>query len=158
MVTCDIPLKSNFHTSSMTSGPLLPFLKCLLLDSIIISSFIISLQLTCSDVELEDRGQKKRRQKNNMKKRIREEKYEVQDSKWWTTEEFEETEGKGEKLANLKLCWNLCRHISRNIYTSPSHMSKNHCHFTALNHFCVFLHMTPHSTSTEYCLSSNKLE
>lgn len=59
MVTCDIPLKSNFHTSSMTSGPLLPFLKCLLLDSIIISSFIISLQLTCSDVELEDGGQKK---------------------------------------------------------------------------------------------------
>lgn len=30
-----------------------------------------------------------------MKKRVAEgEKYEVQDSKWWTTEESEETEGK----------------------------------------------------------------
>lgn len=150
MVTCDIPLKSNFHTSSMTSGPLLPFLKCLLLDSFIISSFYSAIDmLRCGTWR---RRTEKRRGKNNMKKRVREgEKYEVQDSKWLTTEEFEETEGKGEKLANLKLCWNLWRHINRNIYTSLSfHMSKNHHHFIALDHFYVFMHMTPHSTSVLY--------
>ena len=150
MVTCDIPLKSNFHTSSMTSDLLLPFLKSLLLDSFIISSFYSAIDmLRCGTWRWRT---EKRRGKNNMKRRVTEgEKYEVQDSKWWTTEEFEETEGKGEKLAKLKLCWNLWRHINRNIYASPSfHISKNHHHFIALDHFNVFMHMTPHSTSILY--------
>lgn len=117
MVTCDIPLKSNFHTSSMTSGPLLPFLKCLLLDFFVISSFYSAIDmLRCGTWRWRT---EKRRGKNNMKKRVTEgEKYEVQDSKWWSTEEFEETEGKGEKLTNLKLCWILWRHTHRSIYIS----------------------------------------
>lgn len=150
MVTCDIPLKSNFHTSSMTSGPLLPFLKCLLLDFFVISSFYSAIDmLRCGTWRWRT---EKRRGKNNMKKRVTEgEKYEVQDSKWWSTEEFEETEGKGEKLTNLKLCWILWRHTHRSIYISPPfHMSKIHHHFIALDHFYVFVHMIPRSASVLY--------
>lgn len=101
------------------------------------------------NLKAEDR---KNKRENNMKKRVTGgEKYEVQDSKWWTTEEFEETEGKGEKLANLKLCWNLWRHSNRNIYTSPSfHMSKNHHHFIALDHFYVFMTCTWHAHDTTF--------
>lgn len=148
MVTCDMP---NFHTSSMTSGPLLPFLKCLLLDSFIISSSYSAIDmLRCRTWR---QRTEKRRGKNNMKKRVtEEEKCEVQSSKWWTTEEFEETEGEGEKLANLKLCWNLWRHINRNTHTPPSfHMSKKssslycfrrllrfHAHDTTFHEHTVF--------------------
>ena len=150
MVTCDIPLKSNFHTSSMTSGPLLPFLTCFLLDSFIISSFYSAIDMfRCGTWR---RRTEKRRGKNNLKKRVTEgEKYEVKDSKLWTSEESEETEGKGEKLASLKLCWNLWRHINRSTYTFPCfYMSKNHCQSIALDHFYVFMHMIPHSTSIQY--------
>lgn len=31
--------------------------------------------------------------------------------------------------------------------SSSFHTSKNHHHFTALDYFYVFMHMTPHSTS-----------
>lgn len=69
-----------------------------------------------------------------MKKKVTEgEKYEAQDSKWLTTEEFEETEGKGKKLANLKPYWNLWIYINRNMHASSFHMSKNHHHFIALH-------------------------
>lgn len=144
MVSCDIPLQSNFHTSSMTSGPLLPFLKCLFLDSFIISSFYSAIHMfRCGTWR---QRTEKRRGKNNVKKRVTEGgKYEAQDSKWWTIEEFVETEGKGK---NLKLSWNLWIYINRNMYTSSSFpMSKNHRHFIALDYSYVFMHMTPHFTS-----------
>lgn len=82
------------------------------------------------NLKAEDR---KKKREINVKKRVTEgEKYEAQDSKWWTIEEFEETEGKGKKLANLKICWNLWIYINRNMNTSSSfHMSKNHHHFIA---------------------------
>lgn len=150
MVTCDIPFKSNFHTSSMTSGPLLPFLKCLLLDSFIISSSYSAIDmLRCGTWR---QRTEKRRGKKHMKKRVtEEEKCEVQSSKWWTTEEFEETEGKGE-------CWPTwsCVEISEDILTGThihlllSICPKNHHHFIALDDFYVFMHMTPHSMSILY--------